>query len=171
MSARTFVQALGPMGAWPRWLALAATLLLAGCATPPPARPRPAPSINANIVNYALSLRGAPYAYGKASPEEGFDCSGFVWHVYRRNGVPLPRTTEAMALSLPEVALAGRQPGDLLFFQTGERLFSHVAIYLGQNAFIHAPSSRTGRVMVSHLGQDYWRERFVGVRRPGLGRP
>jgi cell wall-associated NlpC family hydrolase len=150
------------------WLALASALLLSGCASTPPL---PAPKANAGVVDYALSLRGAPYAYGKASPEEGFDCSGFVWHVYRRNGVSLPRTTDAMARGLPVVPPAARQPGDLLFFRTGERLFSHVAIYLGQNAFIHAPSSRTGKVTVSNLGQNYWRDRFVGVRRPGRGRP
>ncbi|MDD5036382.1 MAG: C40 family peptidase [Methylococcaceae bacterium] len=148
------------------WALLAAVLLLSGCAsTPELAKSRAGAE---GIVDYALSLQGAPYHYGKASPEEGFDCSGFVWHVYRRSGVALPRTTEQMALALPEVDIDERQPSDLLFFQTGEKSFSHVGIYIGNEAFVHAPSSNTGRVMVSRLEQDYWWRRFVGVRRPGL---
>lgn len=147
---------------------LSVLLLLSGCAsTPKP--PPPSASPTAGVINYALSLEGAPYRAGKASPEEGFDCSGFVWHVYRRHGLALPRTAEQMALALPEVGAEERRPGDLLFFQTGEKPFSHVALYLGGESFIHAPSSKTGHVMVSGLGQPYWRQRLSGVRRPGLG--
>lgn len=150
---------------WARaaWLSLA--LLAAGCASTPKTAP-PAPDHAAKVVAYALSLEGAPYAYGKASPEEGFDCSGFVWHVYRHHGIPLPRTTEQMALNLPEIEPRQRQPGDLLFFHTGDKPYSHVALYLGHEAFIHAPSSKTGRVMVSELGKPYWRQRLIAVRRP-----
>lgn len=140
-------------------------LLLAGCAGTPKKTPPPAAS-SPPVVDYALSLEGAPYRWGKASPEEGFDCSGFVWHVYQRQGLTIPRTTEQMAEALPEVPEEDRRPGDLLFFHTGDKPFSHVALYLGDDAFIHAPSSKTGRVMVSGLGQRYWRDRLTGVRRP-----
>lgn len=154
----------------PRGLLFLLALLAAGCASTPKAPP-PAPDAAAQVVEYALSLEGSPYVYGKASPEEGFDCSGFVWHVYRRQGVRLPRTTEQMALVLPEVEPGERRPGDLLFFHTSGKPFSHVALYLGGEEFIHAPSSKTGRVMVSGLGQPYWRQRLVGVRRPPLAGP
>ena len=144
---------------------LSLILFIGGCASTP--KPAPvAPASAAPLLDYALSLQGAPYVYGKASPEEGFDCSGFVWHVYRRHGVIIPRTTEQMALALPEVAPAQRRPGDLLFFHTGAKPYSHVALYLGHEEFIHAPSSKTGRVMVSELNQNYWRQRLTAVRRP-----
>ncbi len=147
-----------------RILPILALLLLSACASTP--KNTPSADSASRVVHYALSLQGAPYVYGKASPEEGFDCSGFVWHVYRRNGFPIPRTTQQMALALPKVEKDERLPGDLLFFHTGDKLFSHVAIYLGHEDFIHAPSSKTGQVMVSGLNQPYWRRRFIGVRRP-----
>ena len=144
---------------------LSLALLLTGCAGTPKTAP-PVTDSAAQIVDYALSLEGLPYRWGKASPEEGFDCSGLVWHVYRRNGIVIPRTTQQMAEALPEVPEEQRRPGDLLFFNTGDKPFSHVALYLGDDAFIHAPSSKTGHVMVSGLGQPYWRQRLTGVRRP-----
>jgi len=163
MTTHTFQNT--PASALARAAPLLLALLLAACAATPKTAP-PANGSATPVLDYALSLQGAPYAYGKASPEEGFDCSGFVWHVYRRHGVPIPRTTEQMALTLPEVEPAQRRPGDLLFFHTGGKPYSHVALYLGHEAFIHAPSSKTGRVMVSELGQAYWRQRLTGVRRP-----
>jgi cell wall-associated NlpC family hydrolase len=120
-------------------------------------------------VSYALSLQGIPYRYGKGSPGEGFDCSGFVKHVYGRHGVLLPRTVREMAQTLPAVGKEARRPGDLLFFNTSGRSFSHVGIYLGEDAFVHAPSSQTGRVMVSSLKRPFWWRRFLGVRRPEVG--
>lgn len=151
----------------PRTILLVLALQLGGCATTPePATPRQ--SGKAELVNYALSLRGAPYRYGMASPENGFDCSGFVWHVYRKHGFPLPRTTEQMAQALPPVAAKDRLPGDLLFFNTNGKPFSHVGIYVGNDAFVHAPSTNSGQVIVSSLNLPYWWQRFIGVRRPGL---
>jgi len=143
------------------WLAL----LLAGCSTTPK-KPAPPTASTSPVVEYALSLEGAPYQWGKASPEEGFDCSGFVWHVFRAHGLAIPRTTAQMAEALPEVEPQERRPGDLLFFDTQDKPFSHVGLYLGDESFIHAPSSKTGHVMVSRLTQPYWRDRLTGVRRP-----
>jgi hypothetical protein len=141
---------------------------LSGCATKEKAPLTVLPSSEAGnriAASEALKLQGAPYVYGGQSPSQGFDCSGLVYYVYNRQGVRLPRDTQSLARQLPAVQPEQRQPGDLLFFNT-ERPFSHVGIYIGDEQFVHAPSSRTGQVMVSDLRQPYWRERFIGVRRP-----
>ncbi|MFI3123817.1 MAG: C40 family peptidase [Methylococcales bacterium] len=117
-------------------------------------------------VDYALSLQGTPYIYGKASPEEGFDCSGFVKHVYDKNGVHLPRTVKEMSNALTPVPNNNIHSGDLLFFNTSGKSASHVGIYVNESNFVHAPSSRAGKVMVSSLKNNYWRERFIDARRP-----
>ncbi|MCQ8104300.1 C40 family peptidase [Methylomonas sp. SURF-2] len=113
----------------------------------------------------ALQLQGQPYVYGGTAPEQGFDCSGLVVYVYNKQGIVLPRTTQSLVQQLPGVRAEQRQPGDLLFFNT-EKPYSHVGIYVGNDDFVHAPSARTGRVMVSSLRNPYWRERFMAVRRP-----
>jgi len=167
VSSHRAVDATAPNSAW--WLALfAAALLISGCAGTPERSPSTRVAHNTQVVNYALSLQGVPYRYGKESPAEGFDCSGFVKHVYGRHGVALPRTTREMARSLPAIGKQERRPGDLVFFNTNGKPFSHVGIYVGSDAFVHAPSRRTGRVIVSSLGRPYWWQRFIGVRRPGL---
>ncbi len=118
------------------------------------------------MVSYALSLEGTPYHYGKSSPEEGFDCSGFVKHVYGHQGIALPRTVQGMAQSLTEVPKNDLHSGDLVFFNTDGKPFSHVGIYISNDDFIHAPSRRTGKVMVSSLKNRYWGSRFSCARRP-----
>jgi cell wall-associated NlpC family hydrolase len=120
------------------------------------------------LIRYALSLQGKPYRWGKESPEEGFDCSGFVMHVYGRHGINLPRTAREMAATLPIVPKRAVRSGDLVFFHTRSHKYSHVGIYLNDDRFIHAPNRRIGRVLVSRLNNSYWGKRFVGVRRPRL---
>ena len=138
--------------------------ILAGCASTP--KPVPArPATTSPLLNYALSLQGAPYRWGKGTPGEGFDCSGFVQHVYGRYGIRLPRTALQMASVLPQVDNRYRQPGDLVFFNTTGQPFSHVGIYLGNDAFVHASGS-LGRVAVSRMDGPYWWEHFLGIRRP-----
>ncbi len=145
------------------------SLLFSGCAsvseTPRATVTQPTGYYPAS-VNYALSLQGVPYRYGKASPEEGFDCSGFVKHVYEHEGIKLPRTVQDMARALPVVPREERQSGDLLFFNTDGHSLSHVGIYVSGDEFIHAPSQHTGRVLISSLRNHYWEQRFMGVRRP-----
>jgi cell wall-associated NlpC family hydrolase len=143
---------------------------LFGCATNEKTVITPAATDNApgnrKVVNEALQLQGHPYVPGGESPAEGFDCSGLVYYVYNKHGLKLPRDTWSLANQLPSVQLDQRQPGDLVFFTINARPHSHVGIYVGEDKFVHAPSSHTGRVMMSDLKQPYWRERFSAVRRP-----
>ena len=134
--------------------------MLAGCATPPPSNPR-----GPELVFQALATAGVPYRRGGESPETGFDCSGLVAHVYEEAwGVRLPRDTRGQSEAGVPVSLSDLEPGDLLFYNTQNRPYSHVGIYLGDGRFIHAP--KTGaRVRVESLDGGYWRARFDGARR------
>lgn len=119
-----------------------------------------------DISMYAVSLVGSPYRLGGNSPETGLDCSGFVGHVYREvAGVELPRDARSISQAAQPIARDELRPGDLVFFNTLRRPFSHVGIYLGDDRFVHATSSRTGAVMVSSLNDRYWRTRYNGARR------
>ncbi len=118
-----------------------------------------------DVVRHALGYVGIPYRYGGNSAASGFDCSGLVWRVYRQaTGVKLPRDT--YGISRTGIAIASRElrPGDLVFFNTLRRPYSHVGIYLGGDRFVHAPSSG-GVVSISHLSNRYWRQHFSGGRR------
>lgn len=140
---------------------------LTACTSTPEIKPQ-AQQTQPPLISYALSLQGTPYRYGKDTPEKGFDCSGFVKHVYGRQGIWLPRTVGEMASTLPSVSKYDLRSGDLVFFNTSGRTYSHVGIFICDDKFIHAPSRRTGRVLVSSMNNKYWRKRFVGVRRPGM---
>jgi cell wall-associated NlpC family hydrolase len=118
-----------------------------------------------DIVLQALSLLGTPYRYGGASPESGFDCSGLVRHVFASVlNQDLPRRSEEISAVGQPVSRAEIQPGDLLFFNTLRRAFSHVAIYIGGGRFVHAPA-RNGHVRIEGLDDRYWATRFNGARR------
>jgi len=141
-----------------------AIALFSGCASVPEIKP--AAQSQPSVITYALSLQGVPYRYGKDSPEEGFDCSGFVKHVYEKQGITLPRTVRDMASSLPQISKNDVHSGDLVFFNTSGKSFSHVGIYVNDDKFIHAPSQRTGKVLVSSLKNHYWHKHYTGARRP-----
>jgi cell wall-associated NlpC family hydrolase len=115
------------------------------------------------LVGTALSLRGAPYRNGGTDPS-GFDCSGFTQYVYAQHGVALPRDVREQFRQGTSVDSAEIAAGDLVFFATTEPSASHVAIAIGGDEFVHAPSS-TGVVRVEHLNARYWAQRFVGARR------
>jgi cell wall-associated NlpC family hydrolase len=119
----------------------------------------------AQVAIEALSLVGIRYRYGGNSPEQGLDCSGLVRYVFREvDGTELPRTSGEMSRHGQPVDKQDLQPGDLVFFNTLNRAFSHVGIYLGNNQFIHAPSA--GRsVRVENMDMTYWKTRFNGARR------
>jgi cell wall-associated NlpC family hydrolase len=118
------------------------------------------------LIAYATSMQGKPYRVAGDSPSDGFDCSGLVYHVFRQFSVDLPRTAASMANALPSVSLADIEASDLLFFNTQSAPFSHVGIYLGDGRFVHAPSPRTGRVIISKVSNSYWKPRLTGARRP-----
>lgn len=124
-----------------------------------------APSVRSDIVVQALSLLGTPYRYGGSSPDVGFDCSGLVRHVFASVlNRDLPRRAEEISAVGHPVSRAELQPGDLVFFDTLRRAFSHVAIYIGEGRFVHAPA-RNGRVRIEGLDDRYWAARFNGARR------
>lgn len=115
---------------------------------------------------YAQSLVGIRYKYGGSSPDTGFDCSGFVSHVFRQtSGVDLPHSSEEISRIGLEIGVNKLRVGDLVFFNTLHRKFSHVGIYLGDNRFIHAPSTTTGSVRTDNMREDYWEKRYDGARR------
>jgi hypothetical protein len=122
-------------------------------------------SPRSDVVVQALSLLGTPYRFGGSSPDSGFDCSGLVRHVFAAVlGHDLPRRAEEISGVGHTVSRAELQPGDLVFFNTLRRAFSHVAIYIGEGRFVHAPA-RNGRVRIEGLDDRYWAARFNGARR------
>jgi len=117
------------------------------------------------MVIQAMGLLGVPYKRGGTSEEKGFDCSGFVRHMYEKSvGLVLPRRAEEQAKVTEEINRSELKPGDLVFFNTLKRTFSHVGIYVGDGKFIHAP--RPGKaVQVDDMREAYWQKRFNGARR------
>ena len=115
------------------------------------------------LVGTALSLRGAPYRDGGADPN-GFDCSGFTQYVFSQHGLSLPREVRQQYRVGKTIGPQEVAPGDILFFTTTDPGPSHVAIAIGGDQFVHAPSS-TGVVRVEHLSSSYWSPRFLGARR------
>lgn len=129
-----------------------------------PAAPRAlGPADTYAIVGTALALRGTPYRNGGAD-QDGFDCSGFTQFVFGQYGIALPRAVRDQYQQGKPIDQAELAPGDLVFFTTTEPGASHVAIVVGGDEFIHAPSS-TGVVRVEHLSSSYWSQRYLGARR------
>jgi cell wall-associated NlpC family hydrolase len=113
----------------------------------------------------ALAMLGIRYKYGGTSPENGLDCSGLVRYVFKESwGTDLPRTSREISQVGQKVETKDLQPGDLVFYNTLKRGFSHVGIYLGDNKFIHAPSPG-GEVRIESMDLSYWKKRFNGARR------
>lgn len=118
-----------------------------------------------NLLIHAISLIGVKYKYGGSSADAGFDCSGFVRHVFAESaGIELPRNSYAMGKLGESVAKDDLRPGDLVFYNTLRRSFSHVGVYLGEGRFVHAPS-RGKSVEIVDMSDQYWKQRFNGARR------
>lgn len=117
------------------------------------------------IAIQAVALLGIRYQRGGNSPENGLDCSGLVRYVFQHAwGTALPRTAEEISKFGEHIPAEDLRPGDLVFFNTLKRGFSHVGIYLGDNRFLHAPSSG-GQVRIDQMSMQYWKNRFNGARR------
>ena len=118
-----------------------------------------------DLVLKGLELVGIRYRFGGTDVEQGLDCSGFVQLVFRESvGKLLPRTAREQSEVGNSVDRNELKPGDLVFFNTMRRAFSHVGIYLGDNRFLHAP--RTGSdIRVEDMSQSYWAKRYDGARR------
>ncbi len=117
------------------------------------------------LIFHALAFIDVKYKYGGVSPETGWDCSGYVFHVFREAaGVLLPRDSASMSAEGQPVARSELRPGDLVFFHTLKRAFSHVGIYLGDHRFIHAPAAGKA-VQISSMNSAYWSRRYNGGRR------
>lgn len=117
------------------------------------------------LALHAMGMLGIHYKYGGNSPEEGLDCSGLVNIIFKEAwGKELPRTAKQLSREGERVEKADLQPGDLVFFNTLRRSFSHVGIYLGDHKFIHAPSAGN-QVRIESMDVNYWKKRFNGARR------
>lgn len=117
------------------------------------------------LVLNAMGFLGVPYKRGGTSAETGFDCSGFVRAMYEQTvGLLLPRRADQQAAATQVIDKKELQPGDLVFFNTMRRNFSHVGIYVGDNKFIHSPRSGS-QIRVEDMGATYWARRFNGARR------
>ncbi len=118
-----------------------------------------------NLLMHALSSIGVKYQFGGNRLEQGFDCSGFVRHVFGEAlALELPRSSVEMSKVGSPVELNELLPGDLLFYNTLKRRFSHVGIYLGEGRFVHAPSHGKS-VEIVDMSDAYWKNRFNGARR------
>jgi hypothetical protein len=150
------------------WFALIAMTLAARVAVA--TTPLPTEALASELVVRSLSLVDAPYRYGGRTPA-GFDCSGFVGYVFAESGGgSLPRRTEEIWRIGDRVARSELAVGDLVFFNTLGRRFSHVGIYIGDGVFVHAPA-RGGRVRAERLTDPYWEARYNGARRMAALQP
>lgn len=158
---------------------LAGALLMLAAAPCPPALARDisldpgnygAPPANArersaDVVMHAMGLAGLRYAYGGTSATSGMDCSALVQHVFRHAWQrELPRTSEEISRAGDQLLARELAPGDLVFFDTLGRPYSHVGIYVGENRFVHAPAAG-GAIRLDSLELPYWKTRYNGARR------
>jgi cell wall-associated NlpC family hydrolase len=150
-------------------LYLLCLVMSVGCTSlppkPPPVDTGPMSEERAEALLQTLLALGVDYRYGGGSHGTGFDCSGLVAHVFREAyGIELPHNARAQSEFGVRVSLSELRAGDLVFYNTLNRPFSHVGIYLGDGRFVHAP--KTGaQVRVEPISGRYWMRRFDGARR------
>lgn len=142
-------------------------LLIAGCSVAPvrqvPETPAQASSRD-EVVLYAMGLMGVNYRFGGKNPSSGMDCSGMVSYIYKHAvGMNLPHNAYRIAKISRRISMKEIRPGDLVFFNTQHRPYSHVGIYIGQGRFIHAPGT-DGRIKISTLSSRYFARHLEGAR-------
>lgn len=156
------------------FLLLPLLALLAACSTPEPRKTAFIPRKPAiayqdsakrnDVVMYAFGLISVDYRFGGNNPESGLDCSGMVSYIYQNSlGLKLPHNAAKMATLGKEVGSTDLRPGDLVFFNTMNRPYSHVGIYIGDDRFIHAPHTN-GKIEVASLKNRYFAQRFESGR-------
>lgn len=119
---------------------------------------------SSELMLQSMSLIGTPYRFGGSNRSTGFDCSGMVQFVYKTAiNVNLPRTARDMAAAGKAINKNQLKVGDLVFFNTNGKKFSHVGLYIGENRFIHAPSSKSS-IKINYLSDKYYATRFAGAR-------
>lgn len=126
------------------------------------------PGLSDSLLDRGKTLLGTPYRYGGSSRKTGFDCSGFVGHVYKEElGIQLPRTTRGLlSMDAQVIARTDLAPGDLILFNDrGRGRVTHVGIYMGDDQFIHASSKRSGGVRVDSLSSRYWNSSYLQAKR------
>ncbi|MCA1323333.1 C40 family peptidase [Herbaspirillum sp. alder98] len=174
-------------GLWISGAAFAADLSLAAQDLPPPqaqspqaqqqisktnlaiARLQDITNRASELATQALAMLGINYRYGGNSPDTGLDCSGLVRYVFKEAlGTDLPRTSAEISRVGEKVGKSDLQVGDLVFYNTLRRGFSHVGIYMGDGKFIHSPSAG-GQVRIESMDESYWKKRFNGARRIAAG--
>lgn len=149
-------------------------LLLGACGSPAPRAKvstetiaqgsRPVSETGNEVVLYALGLIDTGYRFGGKNPEAGLDCSGMVSYIYgRAAGLKVQGSAADIARNGRPIQHDELRPGDLVFFNTLNRSFSHVGIYIGDKRFIHAPSSN-GKVRIDRLSDTYYAQRFEAAR-------
>lgn len=148
-----------------RLLSLSIALLLAACASAPTRQYAVSDEQMNDLVMYAVSLADTPYRYGGNTANSGFDCSGFVGHVYRHSlGISMPRSSREISRVGKPISLSELAPGDLVFYNTQHASFSHVGIYIGDGKFVHSPRSGES-VRTEQMQMRYWLARYDGARR------
>jgi len=153
-------------------------VLLTACGSAPmrapeASKPTPAPTDirseaatehGSEIAIYALDMIGTGYRFGGKNPDAGFDCSGMVSYIFNRaTGFKLSGSAADMARQGRQIDKSNLRPGDLVFFNTLNRPFSHVGIYIGDGRFVHAPSGN-GKVHISRMDNPYFAPRFEMAR-------
>lgn len=149
-------------------LLVIASLLISGCASSSAVNAHRQQDHGERVVSAAKDSLGTPYRRGGTS-DIGYDCSGFVQAMYLHHaGVSLPRRSTDQAAATKRIKREELRPGDLVFFNTLNRAYSHVGIYVGDYQFIHSPSSG-GKVRIEDMRKGYWNKRFNGARRVAAG--
>lgn len=121
--------------------------------------------VNRPVALYAMKFLGTPYRYGGSSPSEGFDCSGLIQYSTKKAlNINIPRTAAQQSSFGKKIKISALKAGDLVFFNTSSKPNSHSGIYLGNNNFVHAPSTG-GVVRVDSLNNPYWKPRINMARR------
>ena len=124
--------------------------------------------MSSQLALNAMGLIGVPYVWGGSQTNKGLDCSGLVQAVYQQaSGLLLPRRAAEQAAAATPITDQELRPGDLVFFNTLKRAFSHVGIYVGEGKFVHAPKPGAA-VRVEDMTKRYWQRRFEGARRVDL---